>query len=271
MTAQAPAATQLLLIDPQNDFCDIPGAALPVPGANVDLQRVADLLGRHGQRFDAIHVTLDSHRPIDIAHPAWWQDAAGQMPAPFTLITEDNVRDGRWQARDPAHQQASLRYVTELTRRGHYQLLVWPEHCLIGSWGHNVHAGLFAALNQWSRERVRTVHYQIKGLNAGTEHYSAVEAEVPDPTDPHTLPDQAWLARLKTADTIVIAGEALSHCVAGTVRDLANQLGDDHVHKLLLLTDCCSPVTGFEEAGQAFVADLVARGMRTAQSHQLFA
>ena len=27
------AKLQLLLIDPQNDFCDLPGAALPVPGA----------------------------------------------------------------------------------------------------------------------------------------------------------------------------------------------------------------------------------------------
>jgi nicotinamidase-related amidase len=134
-----------------------------------------------------------------------------------------------------------------------------------------VHTGLFAALNQWSREHVRTVHYQIKGLNAGTEHYSAIEAEVPDPADPHTLPDQDWIAHLQTADTIVIAGEALSHCVAGTVRDLANQLGDAHVHKLLLLTDCCSAVSGFEEAGRAFVEELVARGMRTAHSNQLFA
>ncbi|MBB5193372.1 nicotinamidase-related amidase [Silvimonas terrae] len=271
MTALVPAATQLLLIDPQNDFCDIPGAALPVPGANADLQRVADLLARHGQRFDAIHVTLDSHRPIDIAHPAWWQDASGQMPTPFTLITVEDVTRGRWQTRDPARQQSSLDYVRELARRGHYQLLVWPEHCLIGSWGHNVHAALFAALNQWSREQVRPVHYQIKGLNAGTEHYSAIEAEVPDPADPHTLPDQNWIARLRSADTIVIAGEALSHCVAGTVRDLASQLGDAHVHKLLLLTDCCSAVSGFEEAGSAFIQELVARGMRTAQSDRLFA
>ncbi|GGP22445.1 hypothetical protein [Silvimonas iriomotensis] len=271
MTVLAKAATQLLLIDPQNDFCDIPGAALPVPGANADMQRVADLLARHAARFDAIHVTLDSHRPIDIAHPAWWRDASGQSPAPFTLITQTEVQQGRWQARDPALQAASLRYVQELTRRGHYQLLVWPEHCLIGSWGHNVHAGLFAALNQWSRQQIRPVHYQIKGLNPGTEHYSAIEAEVPDPADPHTLPDQDWIARLQTADTIVIAGEALSHCVAGTVRDLARQLGDAHVHKLLLLTDCSSAVSGFEEAGNTFVQELVARGMRTATSDTLFA
>ncbi|GGP28193.1 hypothetical protein [Silvimonas amylolytica] len=271
MTALAKAAMHLLLIDPQNDFCDIPGAALPVPGANADMQRVADLVARHGSQFDAIHVTLDSHRPIDIAHPAWWRDESGQMPPPFTIIAEADVAAGKWQARDTEQQAASLHYVQELARRGHYQLLVWPEHCLIGSWGHNVHAGLFDALNQWSRQQIRPVHYQIKGLNAATEHYSAIQAEVPDPADPHTLPDQDWIAQLKTADTIVIAGEALSHCVAGTVRDLADQLGDAQVHKLLLLTDCCSAVSGFEEAGKAFVQELTARGMRTATSDTLFA
>jgi nicotinamidase/pyrazinamidase len=32
---------KLLIIDPQNDFCDIPNAALPVAGAKSDLQRLA--------------------------------------------------------------------------------------------------------------------------------------------------------------------------------------------------------------------------------------
>jgi len=32
---------RLLIIDPQNDFCDIPGAALPLPGANADMHRLA--------------------------------------------------------------------------------------------------------------------------------------------------------------------------------------------------------------------------------------
>ena len=35
---------QLLVIDPQNDFMDIAGAALPVPGASADMGRLADLV-----------------------------------------------------------------------------------------------------------------------------------------------------------------------------------------------------------------------------------
>ena len=64
---------QLLLIDPQNDFCDIPGAALPVVGANEDMNRLAAFIDRVGGSLSAIHVTLDAHHPVDIAHPSWWQ------------------------------------------------------------------------------------------------------------------------------------------------------------------------------------------------------
>ena len=46
------SAYDLLVIDPQNDFLDIPGAALPVSGANADMQRLADwLMGHLPQAF----------------------------------------------------------------------------------------------------------------------------------------------------------------------------------------------------------------------------
>ncbi|MDF3839220.1 cysteine hydrolase [Cupriavidus basilensis] len=257
---------QLLIIDPQNDFCDLPGAALPVPGANADLTRLAALLARRGDAIDAVDVTLDSHSAFDIAHPAWWRDADGAAPAPFTPISVAEVETGRWLARDPARQAQSLAYVRALAERGRYQLLVWPEHCLVGSWGHGVQQALAGALANWSRGRLRPVGYVAKGTNAGTEHYSAIQAEVPDAADAATLPDPRWIARLAAADTILVGGEALSHCVASTVRDLADRLGADGAGKLVLLTDCASPVPGFEAQGQAFIDDMRSRGMRTATS-----
>ena len=37
---------ECLIIDPQNDFSDVPDAALPVPGASADAERLAGLLDR---------------------------------------------------------------------------------------------------------------------------------------------------------------------------------------------------------------------------------
>lgn len=256
----------LLVIDPQNDFCDIPGAALPVPGANADMKRLANFIGRTGEKLYDIHVTLDSHNPVDIAHPSWWRNAAGENPAPFTAISEADVKNGIWAARNPLAQSYSNQYVEALEANGRYQLFIWPEHCLIGSWGHNVHSDVFQALSAWGRKKLETVDFVTKGSNPKTEHYSAVQAEVPDPADASTTLNSSLISTLQEADVVVIAGEALSHCVASTVRDIANNFGEENIKKLVLLTDCTSSVPGFEKLGEEFVREMTARGMRTALS-----
>ena len=76
---------QLLVIDPQKDFCD-PTGALYVKGAEKDMERLAAMVDKNGDKIDDIRVTLDSHQKIHIAHPICWQDAKGNHPAPFTII-----------------------------------------------------------------------------------------------------------------------------------------------------------------------------------------
>jgi nicotinamidase-related amidase len=227
------------------------------------------LIERIGGDLDAIHVTLDSHHPVDIAHPAWWVDKSGQSPAPFTIISADDVAQGVWRTRDPAEQSAGAEYVRALARSGRYMLVVWPEHCLIGSWGHNVHQDVATALSTWARLRMKQVDYVFKGSNPRTEHYSAIQAEVPDPGDPSTQLNRPLVNALARADRVIIAGEALSHCVASTVRDLMDNFTDDQIQKLVLLTDCTSSVPGFESLGEKFLHDATARGMQTATSDNL--
>jgi nicotinamidase/pyrazinamidase len=131
-------------------------------------------------------------------------------------------------------------------------LVSWPEHCLIGSWGHNVHAAVKKALDRWARSKLELVDFVTKGSNPLTEHYSAVQAEVPDPNDPSTMLNGRLIKTLSEADMVAIAGEALSHCVANTVRDIAKNFGEDNIKKLVVLTDCTSSVAGFEDLGARF-------------------
>jgi nicotinamidase-related amidase len=51
----------------------------------------------------------------------------------------------------------ALAYIDELERRGRYTLMVWPVHCEIGSWGHNVHPAVKAAYNLWEDSRLAMV------------------------------------------------------------------------------------------------------------------
>jgi nicotinamidase-related amidase len=271
------SSIHLLIIDPQNDFCDFTDTsahghapALPVPGAHEDMLRLAAFMKDGRARIDAIHVTLDSHHPLHIAHPRWWVDSEGRSPSPFTVIHGADVRSGKWRARKSEWQARSQTYVDALDAGGRYTLVIWPEHCLLGQWGHNVHPAVAQELAQWERASFRTVDYVFKGSNPFTEHYSAVRAEVPDPADPATLPNTRLIESLARADSIVIAGEALSHCVANTVRDLARYLSPHQIERSTLLADCMSSVAGFEGLGSEFMRDMQARGMNTAESSALF-
>jgi nicotinamidase-related amidase len=67
------------------------------------------------------------------------------------------------------------------------------------------------------------------------------------------------------ADMILLCGEALSHCLANTVRDMANSFKDDSfIAKCVLLTNGSSNVPGFDSYGRDFIAEMTARGMQTA-------
>ena len=262
----------LLIIDPQNDFCDPDRGSLFVPGADADISRLAEMLDRLAPKIRDIHVTLDSHHPVDIAHPVFWRDGAGNHPAPFTQISAEDVRSGRWTTTLPSARERALAYLEGLESSGRYPHTVWPVHCLIGSEGHNVAPELFAALKRWEDERFAVVDYVTKGSNLWTEHFSAVQAEVPDPADPDTQINTRLIDTLERADLIVLAGEAGSHCLANTVRDIAKSFSDPtYVEKMVLLTDATSPVPGFESFQEEFVRDMTALGMRTSTTAELLA
>jgi nicotinamidase/pyrazinamidase len=277
---------QLLIIDPQNDFCDLPPAhlapnpltgrahapALPVPGAHADMQRLAGLIRAGGAGLSDITVTLDSHHHLDIAHPTFWRRRdAGRLAsvAPFTPISAQQVRDGEFQPRDPDALPRTLAYLDALEARGRYTLMVWPVHCEIGSWGHNIHADVRAACNEWEEDHLRVVQMVSKGENPWTEHYSAVMAEVPDAQDPHTQLNHALIAQLDRADAILIAGEASSHCVKASTEHIVAHLPGGRPQRITLLTDCMSPVAGFSAQHEAFLAAMGERGVRLATVAQV--
>ena len=267
----------LIVIDPQNDFCDIPGATLSVPGADADMKRLAKMLGRIGHKLDDIHVTLDSHRLFDIAHPIFWMNEKGVPPAPFTIISASDVENGIWTPRNPTHRPRALTYVNALAKGGNFALTIWPPHCLIGTWGHNVHSVLNDALQKWSLDEFAMVTYLTKGSNPWTEHYGGLMAEVPDLTDPSTALNTRFLEIISKADMVLVGGEASSHCALTTVNQIADNIGEEHIKKFHLLTDCMSPVPAipnvidFPAIASAWFKSMERRGMTLTTSTDFLA
>lgn len=282
----------LLCIDPQNDFCtedDGHGnkGTLVVPGAAADMSRVAKMIRRLGPKLDDISVTLDSHQTVGIERPAWWvRKSDGAQIAPFTCL--DIHPDGRrivraefvngakvfteeeYVTKIPSflHQggatgKGSFGYLQALKAANRYPHMVWTEHCIVGTWGWSIVPELAETLCWWERSEMGRVNYVVKGNNPWTEHFSGVKAEVPDPRDPSTQLNKTMIRTLQEADLIPVAGEALSHCLANTARDIADAFDDPaYVSKLRLLTDATSNVQGFDFLGQQFIDDLVKKGMR---------
>ena len=141
--------------------------------------------------------------------------------------------------------------------------------------------GIFESLLNWEKNNFANVDFVTKGSNPFTEHYSGVQADVPDNTDPTTQLNTALIGTLEDADIILLAGEARSHCLANTVKDIAAKFdsegNSEYVKKMVLLTDATSDVgdlpgsTMFEDMGNAFVAEMCSKGMELSTTEAFLA
>jgi nicotinamidase/pyrazinamidase len=262
----------LLIIDPQEDFCNKNGA-LYVKGAEKDMERLAAFINRTYSRLHDIHVTLDSHHLMDGCHPMFWKDSKGNPPDPFTSITDTDMESGKWTTREPGHFRKMLANLKTLKKSNRYTMMIWPPHCLIGRPGQAIVPSICEALDKFCAHGTgATIDYVTKGSNVFTEHYSAVQAEVPDPSDPTTQINTRFIKTLMDVDEVAIAGEAGSHCVANTVMDIANNFGDESmIKKMVLLEGCYSAVTGCEQLQTDFIDKMMKRGMRVVKVNDYLA
>ncbi len=243
---------RIFCVDGQTCFCD-PKGSLYVKNGEVHMQNLANLIDRVGPKITDIHATLDSHTYNHISFTTHWKDKSGKNPPPFTLVSAEDVENGTFRAAKPSLQSHALKYVKELKKNNRYQLVLWPDHAVIGTLGHTLFPAFEQAVERWSKNNFAYADYITKGSNLLTEHYSAVQADVPDPSDPSTQLNVGLVNTLSEADLILIGGEASSHCISATIRDVVNNFADiSYAKKMKILTDCCGPVPGFEQQEQDF-------------------
>ncbi|MEC6813684.1 hypothetical protein VXS05_01130 [Photobacterium toruni] len=277
--------TSLLIIDPQYDFYDVPlheqltldahsttiSPSLPVPHSWEDAQQLATFINKQRNNINTIVVTLDSHHEYDIAHALYWQNKHGQHPAPFTLISHQNIIDGLWQPTNLALLDHVLKYTQSLEQTGKYSLIIWPTHCVIDSIGHTIVAPIQAAIDAWEKQTALLQCTLSKGENPHTEHYGGCEAEYPLHDDIKTQFDPQLTTLVLQSDRVFISGQALSHCVASTVEQMVDKLSPANINKLTILIDTTSPVAGFEQQAQAFIERMVTLGVNIANTTDIIA
>jgi nicotinamidase/pyrazinamidase len=224
----------------QNDFCKTNGA-LYVNGAEKDTVRLGSFIKIHSNKIDHIIITQDNHQVIDISHPGFWKDKKGNPPVPFTVISVEDVKNGKWIPWSP--KEGIINYLQKLEDQGEFPHVIWPEHCIIGSAGAAIVDEIMQPVMDWARKG-NFFDIVVKGTNPLTEHFGALRANIPIEGSPETQINNDLVRKLELFDNILIAGEAKSHCVANTIKQLHEINGI--IQKLVIFEDCMSDVTGFE-------------------------
>lgn len=251
----------LIAIDMQNTFC-LPGFELFVGGrsgvgAVEDTRRLCEFIYRNLGSITCIVATLDTHRAMQIFHPIYLVNANGEHPSPLTLISEEDIRQGRWMFNPQiaknlgispeAGQRHLLHYTAELKKQGKYELTIWPYHAMLGGIGHALVPALEEAIFFHTIARAVQPELIMKGEYVNTENYSAIGPEVLTDADGEQIAqkNESFLRLVIENDLVVIAGEAKSHCVAWTIEDLLEEIkayDRNLADKVYLLEDCTSPV-----------------------------
>jgi nicotinamidase/pyrazinamidase len=238
----------LMIIDPQNDFCS-PRGALFVPGADEDNERLANWILEKKEEIDQVIVTLDSHYVIDISHPKFWLDESGKNIEPYTIVKSSDVLSGKYKpAYSMFNEGVTLTYLEKIEEQGEFEHCIWPEHCITGTWGSAVDTVIAGCLREWSvsGSDARFVRYITKGSHPMTEHFGAFRAQVAIANANETHVNMSLIEQLDLFDVIYIAGQAESHCVANSLKQIM-ELAPNIAKKFVVLEDTMSPVPGFED------------------------
>ena len=282
----------LLAIDVQNTFC-IPGFELFVGGqsgmgAVDDSKRLCEFIYRNLGVITQIIPTMDTHTAMQIFHPIFWVNAAGEHPVPAaTMISFEDVQQGVWRV-NPAiapslsngnlealHSHA-LHYTKKLTDAGKYPLTVWPYHSMLGGIGHAIVSAVEESMFFHGIARSSQTQFELKGSHPLTENYSVLRPEVMEGVEGGVLAQKntSLIQTLLEFDAVIVSGQAKSHCVAWTIADLLTEIqvfDPALASKVYLLEDCTSPVVvpgviDFTEQANAAYDHFAAAGMHLVKS-----
>ena len=251
----------LLMIDVQITFC-VPGGELYVAGRNgnaavEDSVRLCEFIYRNLGSLTHLSVTMDTHQAMQIFHPIFFVDKAGNHPAPYMDLHAEALKSGKWHF-NPAlapdfditpeyGQQMMIHYAETLEAHGKFALTIWPYHAMLGGIGHALVPALEEAIFFHSMARLSQPKFDIKGDQPFTENYSAIGPEVQQGPQGEILGarNPEFIQQLQSVDALIVSGQAKSHCLAWTVADLLADIRTTDpslARKVYLLEDTTSAI-----------------------------
>jgi nicotinamidase/pyrazinamidase len=201
--------TALIVVDVQNDFC--PGGALAVGGGHA----VVPVINALVPRYEQVVVTQDWHPK---GHASFASAHHGREPFETTQMP----------------------YGTQV---------LWPDHCVQGTPGAELHPDL----------QVTTAQLVIrKGWHPGVDSYSAFRE-----ADRETLTGLAGYLRERGVEEVHVVGLATDYCVGWTALDAAAA-----GFKVSVIEDACRAIDLSGSLKKAW-ADMAAAGITRTSSDQI--
>lgn len=263
----------VILVDYQHDFVD-PSGTLYVPGAREDVARFLQWFYTNAHKITSVYASLDTHIPYQIFYSSWWQNpSSGAYPEPFTAISAEDVEQRKWVPL--LEPEWSGQYVRQLQQQAKKDLMIWPYHTMEGTLGHMLVAPLSEAIAWHNAARNTQPVYIEKGRAPRTEFYGIFGAEVPDPRALESSLNVSLIEAVMQHDRVYIAGEAKSHCVLETERQLVNyfEKQPEMLDKLYFLKDCTSsvqhPAINFDALAEDELARMEKMGVHIVSSTEM--
>lgn len=227
----------LINIDNQKDF--MPNGALGVPGADKDVERLCQWIYRNIDGISTIISSLDTHQPFQVFFKSCWADANGNPPSDGTMITEADIASGKWHVCSLDPNWVS-EYIDHLEKDGKRILTIWPEHCIKGTSGAAMESNL-ANMIYFHSVCKKVINPMIQ---KGTDPYSEMYGIIKPEWSRKNLINQDILNAVERHDKIFLAGEAASHCLLETGRQILENFENrpDITKRITILRDCTSPV-----------------------------
>lgn len=231
-------------IDVQQDFMD--HGALGVPGAHKDVERMTRFIYDHMEEISHIAVSMDTHTPHQIFHPCWWIDENGEHPTPYTVITLEDLDQGKYRAL--INPKASREYVKHLEQDAKKALCIWTYHCIQGTTGAALENQFANMVYFHSVAKKAVVQRLVKGQDPMSEMYGIIRPEY----DTKGYMNLDFLNKLEQFDKVLIAGEAKSHCVLESIKQILEyyETRPEVTEKVYVLEDCMSSIPGYEDMAE---------------------
>jgi nicotinamidase-related amidase len=273
----------LTIIDQQKTFCLDDGELSIAPASVGDTQNLCEFLYRNMRVISDLILTLDTHYLFQIFHPVFWIDDKGNHPKGFTVVLPGDVGTTLFVNPEMAYilfgdmkylswlQNYAVHYTEELARLGKAPLVIWPVHGRLGSPGHAIVPSLQVAVDFHDMARWSRTQYRLKGDLPLSEYYSPFGTEINKAHDGVTVGEESDKAieDLLKYETLIIAGEAESHCVRAAIYDILRKIKAQDpalAQRVYILEDCTTSVPGFEQQGKEAIADFRKAGMNVVNS-----